>query len=60
MASGGNRGGGPRWATMQRATCPICGLNRPVGALQGERRFVCRNKAKCEERRKRREQKRGE
>lgn len=52
--SGTNNGGGPRWGSMPRETCPLCGLTRPVGVTQGDRRFECRNKAKCDERRKRR------
>jgi len=57
MVSGTNNGGGPRWATMPRATCPRCGLTRPVGILQHERGNYCRNQSKCEARRKRKAEK---
>lgn len=60
MGIGTNNGGGPRWATMPRATCPRCGLTRPVGVTQADRDFVCRNRAKCEERRAKRKAKGGE
>ena len=48
--TGTNNGGGPRWATMPRAVCPKCGLNKPVGVLQADRGFLCRNTIKCQER----------
>lgn len=54
MASGTNNGGGARWHLMDRARCPICGLVRPVGALQARRGYICNNKTKCEERKKKR------
>jgi hypothetical protein len=50
MRSGTNNGGGPRWATMPRAVCPLCGLRKPVGVLQHERGFACNNVSKCKER----------
>ena len=53
-----NNGGGPRWATMPRATCPRCGLHRPVGLTQGESGFECRNRGKCDERRAAKDRKR--
>ena len=50
-----NRGGGPRWGTMPRATCPRCGLTKPVGILQVERNGgVCGNEEKCKRRAERR------
>lgn len=45
--TGTNNGGGPRWGTMPRATCPKCGLNKPVGVTQSDSNFVCRNTDKC-------------
>lgn len=56
MVQGTNNGGGPRWATMPRATCPRCGLTRPVGIAQHERGNVCRNTEKCKQRAARRKQ----
>lgn len=54
--SGTNNGGGPRWATMPRGKCPVCGLVKPVGIYQADDRGnVCRNSEKCEARRKRNE-----
>ena len=50
MATGTNNGGGPRWGTMPRATCPLCGLNKPVGVTQRDRGYVCRNADKCAKR----------
>jgi len=45
---GTNNGGGPRWATMPRGKCPLCGLVKPVGITQGrENGFICRNPTKC-------------
>lgn len=52
--SGTNNGGGARWHTMPRATCPCCGLTRPVGVFQAETNYVCNNRVKCDERKKRR------
>lgn len=57
--SGTNHGGGPRWGTMPRATCPLCGLTRPVGLHQHERGYVCRNREKCAARAARRKAKEG-
>lgn len=48
---GTNNGGGPRWATMPRGTCPRCGLNKPIGVLQEENGLQCHNREKCEKRR---------
>lgn len=55
--TGKNNGGGPRWGTMPRATCPRCGLTRPVGITQGERAYLCNNTAKCHARMEKREKK---
>lgn len=55
--TGTNNGGGPRWADMPRATCPKCGLNRPVGVTQHEDGFYCRSQARCEARAKRKKAK---
>jgi len=58
MVQGTNNGGGPRWAMMSRARCPLCGLVKPVGESQVARQGgVCHNTAKCRERRERRERK---
>lgn len=51
--TGTNNGGGPRWATMPRKTCPRCGLTRPVGECQGERNYECRSRSKCDARKAR-------
>lgn len=51
--TGTNNGGGPRWTTMPRGTCPKCGLNKPVGVRQHETGNYCRNRSKCEARAKR-------
>lgn len=48
--TGTNNGGGARWHLMERATCPLCGLNRPVGVTQVERGYRCRNAVKCDQR----------
>ncbi len=55
--SGTNNGGGPRWGTMPRETCPRCGLTRPVGIHQGENAWLCNNTEKCHKRMERREKK---
>lgn len=47
MGQGTNNGGGARWADMERGTCPKCGLTRPVGVSQHERRFLCNNSTRC-------------
>ena len=52
--TGTNNGGGPRWATMPRAKCPLCGLVRPVGVLQHQRGNICNNREKCKSRQARR------
>lgn len=49
--SGTNNGGGPRWADMERAECPRCGLFRPVGTMQVIRNGgCCLNPSKCDAR----------
>lgn len=55
--TGTNNGGGPRWDTMKRAVCPVCGLYRPVGDKQYLNGNQCRNRTKCMERRLKREAK---
>lgn len=55
--TGTNNGGGPRWGTMPRGKCPLCGLIKPVGVRQAERGFVCNNSSKCRARRDKRKAK---
>lgn len=63
MTKGGggtNHGGGPRWGSMPRGTCPRCGLNKFVGVLQGEEKDnLCNNVTKCTERMRRRTKRKG-
>jgi hypothetical protein len=58
VSRGTNNGGGARWHLMDRAICPRCGLNHPVGTYQvRENGGECRNRRKCDERKRRRENK---
>lgn len=50
-AAGTNNGGGPRWADMERGTCPRCGLTRAVGVFQmRDRGGECNNRGRCDAR----------